>query len=283
MEVQRFDDAAAFAAQVVPYLVRAPARHNLFLGILDTLQRHPSTYPTFHLWAAVQDGEVVGAALQTLPHNLVLAEPALPGAIQLLVATVTDAGVLLPGVVGGVTEAQAFAAAWHERNGGDSQTLTRQGIYQLTGVREAGSASGDPKLAGLDDMPLLVSWHHDFLAEAVPHHVRDDEMMQRRLTAVVVDGGFWLWEAAGEVVSMTGVSPAPPDGARIGPVYTPPGSRGRGYATSLVAHVSDVALAHGSTRCYLHTDMANPTSNAIYQRIGYDWVCEAIDIRFATR
>jgi len=97
---------------------------------------------------------------------------------------------------------------------------------------------------------------------------------------VVADGGFWLWESAA-VVSMTGASPAPPDGARIGPVYTPPALRGHGYATALVAHASAHALTHGRTRCYLHTDLANPTSNAIYQRIGYEWVCEATEIRFA--
>ncbi len=79
---------------------------------------------------------------------------------------------------------------------------------------------------------------------------------------------------------MTGASAAPPTGARIGPVYTPPSRRGHGFATALVAHASAHALAHGVDRCWLHTDLANPTSNAIYQRIGYEWVCEATELRF---
>jgi uncharacterized protein len=63
-------------------------------------------------------------------------------------------------------------------------------------------------------------------------------------------------------------------------VYTPTADRRRGYATALVARVSAEQLASGRTACYLHTDLANPTSNAIYARIGYEWVCEAVDLRF---
>jgi predicted GNAT family acetyltransferase len=280
MDARRHEDPTAYAAHVLPFLLRAPARHNLSLGILDTLQRHPATYPAFHLWSVEEDGEVIAAALQTAPHNLVLAEPARPGAIESLVAAITGAGVRPPGVVGGLTEAQTFADAWCARHGGDHHTINRQGIYELMAIRDRGSADGDPRLATEEDVPLLLAWHADFLTEAVPHHVGDDDAMRRRLTGLVADGGFWLWEDDG-VVSMTGASAAPPRGARIGPVYTPPALRGHGYATALVAHASEHALAHGSTRCYLHTDLANPTSNAIYQRIGYEWVCEATEIRFA--
>jgi predicted GNAT family acetyltransferase len=136
-----------------------------------------------------------------------------------------------------------------------------------------------PRRATRDDLDLLADWHEAFIAEAVPHFVGDASMRRRRMEGVIDDGGYWLWDEDGPV-SMTGITPAPPQGARVGPVYTPPIARGRGYATALVAHVSASALAAGTPACYLHTDLANPTSNAIYQRIGYDWVCEAVDLRF---
>ncbi|HLB38979.1 MAG TPA: GNAT family N-acetyltransferase [Actinomycetota bacterium] len=281
MDVRRFEDPAAYAEEVLRLLLRAPARHNLYLGILDILQRHPATYPAFHLWSAQDGDEVIAAAMQTPPHNLVLSEPAMPGAIESLVAGITDAGVRPPGVVGGLTEARAFASAWSARHGGSHHTVNRQGIYELATIRDPGSGDGTPRPATGDDLPLLIAWHEAFLAEAAPHHIRHDEMMRRRLTGMVADESFWLWEAAGQVVSMTGASAAPPNGVRIGPVFTPPALRGRGYATALVARVSKHALGQGNTRCYLHTDMANPTSNAIYQRIGYEWVCEATEIGFS--
>jgi predicted GNAT family acetyltransferase len=280
MDVQRHEDPRGYAERVLPLLLRAPARHNLMLGILDTLQRHPTTFPAFHLWEAQDGGDVVGAALQTPPHDLVLADPTAHDAVHALVAAITAAGVHPPGVVGGLSEVQAFADAWVARHGGAAETLTRQGIYELTTVRAPAADNGEARPSTTHDLPLLADWVDAFLDEAAPHYVRDHGSQQRRIAQLVDDGGYWLWEADGRVVSMTGVSPAPPGGARIGPVYTPPADRGRGYASSLVASVSEDALTRGSRACYLHTDLANATSNRIYQRIGYDWVCEANQVRF---
>ena len=279
MDARGVEEPVAYAETVLPFLLRAPARHNLFLGILDTLQRHPTTYPVFHLWVVEDDGEVVGAALQTPPHNIALAQPGAPGAVDALVAAIGGAGIRPPGVVGGVEEAQAFADAWCARLGGDHRAINRQGVYELTAVRDAGAAEGAARLATEEDLPLMLAWQADFIQEAIPDHVGDDDAMRRRLTGLVANRGFWLWES-GDVVSMTGASAAPPTGVRIGPVYTPPSRRGHGFATALVAHASAHALAHGIARCWLHTDLANPTSNAIYQRIGYEWVCEATELRF---
>jgi predicted GNAT family acetyltransferase len=279
MDARGVENPVAYAELVLPFLLRAPARHNLFLGILDTLQRRPTIYPFFHLWVVQDDGEVVGAALQTPPHNIAIAEPGVPGAVDAMVEAIVEANVRPPGVVGGVEEARAFADAWCARFGGEHITINRHGVYELTAIRAAGAAEGAARLATEEDLPLLLAWHADFVSEAVPDHVGDDDAMRRRLTALVADGGFWLW-ASGDVVSMTGASAAPPAGVRIGPVYTPPSRRGHGFATALVAHASAHALAHGVARCWLHTDLANPTSNAIYQRIGYEWVCEATELRF---
>ncbi len=280
MEVHRHEDPAAFAAEVGPYLLRASARHNLLLGILDLLQRRPEVYATFHLWSVTDGGALVGAAMQTPPHNLVVAGPALPGAIDALADAIVAAGMPLPGVVGALPEAEAFGAAWTARVGGVADVGTRQGIYALAAVRDPGEAVGSPRLATPDDLELLAGWHEDFVAEAIPNVIGDPAMRRRRMHGAIADEGYWLWEDAGRPVSMTGVSPAPPGGSRIGPVYTPPAARRHGYATALVAHVSANELAQGRTACFLFTDLANPTSNAIYMRIGYDWVCEAVDLRF---
>ena len=280
MEVHRREDPAAFAAEVGSYLLRAAARHNLMLGILDLLQRRPEVYASFHLWAVADGRALAGVALQTPPHNLVVAEPARPGAIDALADAIGAAGIQLPGVIGAVPEAEVFGAAWTARVGGVADVGTRQGIYALAAVRDSGEAAGSPRLATPDDLELLTGWHEDFVAEAIPNFIGDSAARRRRTQGAIADEGYWLWEDAGRPVSMTGVSPAPPGGARIGPVYTPPAERRHGYATALVAHVSADELAQGRTACYLFTDLANPTSNAIYMRIGYDWVCEAVDLRF---
>lgn len=80
---------------------------------------------------------------------------------------------------------------------------------------------------------------------------------------------------------MAGVVAHTPHGARIGYVYTPPEWRGRGYASACVAGLSQRVLDSGRRFCFLYTDLSNPTSNALYQRIGYEHVCNVIDYEFS--
>jgi GNAT superfamily N-acetyltransferase len=280
MEVARVDGVAEYTDLVQPLLGRATARHNLILGLLDVLRRQPDSYPSFHLWA-VRDGDrIVGAAIQTPPYNLALARPIDEASLTPLAAAIHGGGVRLPGVVGGLPEAERFAEAWVDLAEGTTKTVTRQGIYELTSVREDGHARGAPRVATGADLELIAGWHDAFVAEAVPEFSGDLASRARRVRSTIEDGGYWLWEVGGRPVAMTGTAPSPPDGIRVGPVYTLPGERGRGYATALVAHLSRAALEDGRRACYLHTDLANPTSNAIYRRIGYDRVCDAIDLRF---
>ena len=106
--------------------------------------------------------------------------------------------------------------------------------------------------------------------------------MDSRLTATN-DAGMWLWEDGGRPVSVSGYGGATPNGIRIGPVYTPPELRGRGYATTLVSEQSRWLLSTGRTLCFLYTDLDNPTSNALYRRIGYRMVAESGEVRFDPR
>ena len=280
MEVTKVDGVREYTDLVAPLLGRAPARHNLMLGLLNVLAHRPDSYQGYHLWAVRDDGRVVGAAMQTPPYGLALAEPTDDASLVPLAAAIVDAGVRLPGVVGGVAEAHTFADAWVELVGGGAEPITRQGIYELTAVHDRGDADGAPRVATADDLDLIANWNDAFMVEAVPEFRGDRESLERRIRSRLEDGNYWLWEADGRPVAMTGSSPAPPDGVRVGPVYTLPGARGHGYGTALVAHVSGAALERGNRACYLHTDLANATSNAMYQRIGYVRVCDAVDLRF---
>jgi predicted GNAT family acetyltransferase len=96
------------------------------------------------------------------------------------------------------------------------------------------------------------------------HETPDDTGLVRRIRG----GRVWLWEDGGEVVHLTGANLPAYGVVRIGPVYTPKERRGLGYASAAVAEVSRLVQAAGDRAC-LFTDQANPTSNAIYQRLGY--------------
>ena len=127
----------------------------------------------------------------------------------------------------------------------------------------------------------MLGWFTAFTREALNDESTASEaerQIRRRLDSPAA--GFRIWERSGEPVSFCGFSGRTPHGIRIGPVYTPPEHRGHGYATSLVAEVSAELLAVGYEFCFLFTDLANPTSNAIYQRIGYERVCECRQLAF---
>src|SRR3954451_2011876 len=97
MEVSKLDGVREYTDVVAPLPGRAPARHNLILGLLDVLARRPDSYEAYHLWAVRDDGRVVGAAMQTPPYGLALAEPIDDASLAPLAAAIVEAGVRLPG------------------------------------------------------------------------------------------------------------------------------------------------------------------------------------------
>jgi predicted GNAT family acetyltransferase len=285
MQVRRFDDVAAFREVAIPYLVRDEARHNLILGISSTLVQKPDLYPVFDLWVASDAAQVSGVAVRTPPFNLVLAQPSSDAALDALVDRMVAEGQDLPGVAAAIPEVEAFVGAWTAEHDVDAAIVFRHGVYELREVMNVPTAAGRARPVTPEDRERVIAWTLAFADEVLPEawdrerHVR---MVEARLEATE-DSGLWLWEDADGPVSLSGYGGSTPHGIRIGPVYTPPESRGRGYATSLVAEQSRWLLRTGRSLCFLYTDLDNPTSNALYRRIGYRMVAEAREVRFDPR
>jgi hypothetical protein len=276
--VERIHDAARFLDHASSLLLPDEARHNLILGLADTIQRNPEVYPDHSFWLVRDGSVVVGAAMRTPPHNLVIARPRDDAALSALVDHVDE---MLPGAQGAVPEVDAFAALWSERRHVAVRVVFEQAIYALRDVADLTRAEGVYRPATSDDYSLILSWFTAFQREAlgeVSPASNAEQQLRRRLESPAA--GFRLWQRGREPVSLCGFSGRTPHGIRIGPVYTPPEHRGRGYGTSLVAETSAELLAVGYDFCFLFTDLANPTSNAIYQRVGYDRVCESRQLAF---
>ena len=274
MDVVQLTDAAEFLERAAPLLLADEARHNLILGLAGTLRDHPDVYPDHGLWLVEDGGAPVGAALRTRPFNLVLAHGS-GGAVDLLARVIDEP---LPGVVGARPEVDRFVAARGRR----AEPRVRQGVYALDEVVAAPLPSGAPRPASAGNRSLLIEWVRAFSVEALnedePDEERTSRMIDHRLTSPRT--GFALWEDAGEPVSLVGFGGATPTGIRIGPVYTPPEHRGRGYASALTAHVSAKQLEAGRRFCFLYTDLGSPTSNKIYVAIGYRRVCDSVEYAF---
>jgi uncharacterized protein len=279
VRVRELQDAAEFLRSAGPLLLPNEARENLIFGIAGSIVADPGRYPEVRFWLVTDGDEPAAAAMRTPPFNLVLARPRDDVALEAL-ADGIDAE--LPGVVGERRAAEEFARLWAARHGLASRVQRQQGVYALDTVQPVPQPAGAAREAAGDDRPLLLDWSHAFgeevLEEDDPGRVEAVNMVDHRLG--VEDGGFLLWEEGGAPVSAAGWGGPTPNGIRIGPVYTPPELRGRGYATALTAELSQRLLDQGRRFCFLFTDLANPTSNAIYERIGYVRIAESAMIAF---
>ena len=276
MNVAQVDDAAVFLERVQSL---DEARNNLLLGLAATIVVDPGFYAEKRLWVVENDGRVVGAALRTPPYNLVLGEVADEHAIAALVDALRHED--LPGVVGLVPSVDVFARLWSDQ---EPILAMGQGVYALERVADVPRPAGAARIADRSDRDVAFAWWDAFVTEAVG----DDDAPVAERAEHNVDGrlegtsrGLWLWEVEGVPMSMAGWGGETPNGIRIGPVYTPPELRGRGFATALVAELSQWVLDRGRRFCFLYTDLANPTSNKIYERIGYVRIAESRRLTFA--
>jgi hypothetical protein len=282
MEVHRPDDAPSFLRLAGPLLERDEARNQLPLGIAGTLVRNPNAHDVVRFWVVRDGNEPAAAALRTEPYNLVLGDPGSEAALGSLVDAIVDDDPDVPGLVGNVPFVEEAAELIASRSARIAEHGLAQGVYGLTKVRDVPRVTGTARAATSEDRKLLIAWLTAFSYEALPHPDHDVERLGQTLDTRFSseDAGFWLWEHEGEPVSLAGFSGPTPTGIRVGPAYTPPEHRRRGYATTLVADLSRWLLEQGHRACFLFTDLANPTSNRIYVDIGYERVCDALEYRF---
>jgi predicted GNAT family acetyltransferase len=280
LTVRRFADAEELAEAAMLFLLAHEAEHSLLIGIVGQAIDDPSHWSGTPLFLTVDRGGVpVAVALRTPPYLPILSRVDDGEAIPLLVEQfLREEGI--QGVKGPLTASRAFAEEWTRRTNQTAALALSERLYAVERVRPVHGVAGAFRPATAADRPLLIAWTRAFVAEALGAHVTDghaERSVDLRLRGE--QAGFGLWEE-GEPVSLAGFAGPTPDGIRIGPVFTPPRFRGHGYASALIAELSRTLLEDGRRFCALYADLANPVSNRIYQRIGYEPVADSAEFRF---
>ena len=237
--------------------------------------RYPRSEPLFAY--GTENGVVRFAALRTPPWDM-LATDIDQATADEFVRRWLQADPGLPGVGGPAQAARPIATAWTKRTGGTARCRMRELAYVLERVTgPAKPATGSLRHAREDERSLMLEWMEAFGREsgAVP-----EERAEVIVDARAADQGLWVWDSDGPV-SMLGTAPPVAGTVRVGPVYTPPEHRRRGYAGTAVAAASRQALDQGARRCLLLTDASNPTSNKIYAEVGYCRVGEHEEWEFS--
>lgn len=285
------DDPAAFLADTREHLAADPVVTTVIATVTARHADAPSgrdERAPHHWWAIARDdqGSVVGVAMRTAPFApyppYLLPMP--DDAAELLARTLHERGEEVGGVNGALPAARLFAEEYARLSGGAAHVHEHLRLFELGELSMPPAPAGRLRAAAREDAARCLEWFRDFEAAAAEQAGRTgthgigesftlDDMLER-----IEAGVIWLWEDdAGVPVHLTGAN-VPANGVtRIGPVYTPKELRGRGYAGRAVAEVSRGYLEQG-VRCCLFTDQANPTSNRIYQALGYRPVVDMVNM-----
>jgi len=271
MTVRWSNDVAEYLERVETFLCASPVEHSV---LLTSAHRCAGGPVEGQLWLWVEaDGAVVAVAQQVPPWQAYVSVGS-NSAMGDLAKALRGFRPELGGVGGMRPAAEAFARRWRELTGRETATAMTQGVYVANEVRHPTGIPGRMRLGEAADVPLIQAWSDGFSAELGGHAPRLDVgpwIEHRRV---------FIWEVDAQEVSVAMAHQGYGGVARVSMVYTPPEHRRRGYAGAVVAGVTARQLEAG-LRCMLYTDLANPTSNGVYQRVGYRQMCEAVDVRFS--
>jgi GNAT superfamily N-acetyltransferase len=275
-------DPEAYLAAAGEFLWQAPAANSVELTGAEGLRVRGSparSGPGEPLlgWWRTPGAAISGAFLHTPPYPVhVTAMPA--AAAAPLAAVFASTARPVTGVTGDAAATDAFAAAWSARTGARPRVHRRMRLHRLGDLAAPDPGpEGGPAPATTAHRELLIGWYEAFIAEI-------DEAVAGVGADVddrIAYGGLTLWLLDGEPVSLAGVTRQVAGMVRVAPVYTPPEHRGRGYAAAATAVVSRAALDAGAREVLLFTDLANPTSNRLYARLGYRPVEDRVVLTFS--
>ncbi len=265
------------------YLEQNESENNLPIGLAYRLAEDPYYYTSELplLLSILEQGRVVGVVVMTPPKRIVLGriDTDIQTAIVPLVRHLRRIDVQIPGVVGPAAAAQAFAECWVEDMPGVSANISRRmRVFEARSVVDLPLSPGKMRFARMDDRSLMAQWIVAF-SETIGEPVNFEDA-RSSVEKRIKNQELHIWDHDGPV-SIAGVSRPMRNGTTIGPVYTPPEHRGKGYATSCVLLLTKKLLSDRYSFCSLYTDLSNPTSNSIYTKIGYVPIGDALELDFS--
>jgi uncharacterized protein len=282
LDISTYQSAPDFLAVAQSYLEQDEVRNGLILGVTSRLAKQADWLKNQpFLTTVAHENRVAAAAMIMPPLNLVVScdHPDFEPCLRLIVDAAYDAGFDPPGVLAQVEFAETLARFASARNGKPYRQSFAQRVFELRQVKMPSSLPpGQFRVAHEGDVEIIADWMEKFQMEALGR-LEAPETLKAAKTRIEA-GDIFVWETDGKLVTMCARARPTTHGCTVNMVYTPPTLRGKGYASACVALLSQQLLDSGFQFCTLFTDLANPTSNSIYQKIGYVGVADFAEYRF---
>lgn len=287
MEATFHSDIGQFCDLCFPFLIQKEAENNLLFGILNNLKTNLQTYSEKHqpvLISITENGVLKLISLQTPPYNQVISYTEDLTTIPFLVEELSHTTPDIPGILGFKEGAQKFGQLWTKKHHKTLQLDMHERVYQLEEVNPETLGTHEFQLATIADKQLIHEWTKAFTLEATPSGPLQEEVTrQKHIDRAINHQRIYVLKDNDTLVTMAQKAGHTPHGQTINAVYTPPKERRKGYETEVVAKLSQNILNDGKKYCFLFTDLANPTSNKIYQNIGYQPIIDIDVYLFSTR
>ncbi|TQR21597.1 GNAT family N-acetyltransferase [Psychrobacillus vulpis] len=280
MNFQRYENANDFALIATPFLEKNEDKFSLFLGVLQGIK--DGKYENPFMATIEQDGELLALFQMTPPHpfNIIFVnEDKMEACIDLSISELIKQSINIESIISVKEWAYSFAEKWQEKTGQSFSISMDQGLYRLDQVDESLNMSpGSWRYATEEDTLLIEKWYSQFeedtgLPKTAPMEIKN------RVKTIVDANEVFLWENEGRIVSMMKKARPTANGVTVSLVFTPKEERKKGYARTMVAAGSKELLKEFQF-CVLYTDMLNPTSNKIYQEIGYYKLIDSVHLKF---
>ncbi|MFX0080724.1 MAG: GNAT family N-acetyltransferase [Candidatus Hodarchaeota archaeon] len=283
MEVKFFEDINEFYDLAYSFLLEREVENGLQFSILNSLKKNINRYGQENpsLCAIYEDKNLKLISLRTPPYNQVLSYTSELKAIEFLVEALLKRKIELPGVLGFKEGVEKFIMLWCNKRRVKSQIIRNERIYKLEHVAEETLGKNKIIKATAIHENIVLQWGKEFILEAFPD--RNPDMVKHSLSRLrddIYEGKIFLLLDNNKPVSMARKGGKSPNGVVINNVYTPPSLRRRGYATGCVVALSKHLLKKGYKFCFLFTDLSNPTSNSIYQKIGFRPIIDVDEFQF---
>ena len=284
MEVFYLKDAKSFLEMTQKALEEDEINGNLIYGLSNVLIKNENTYgidsPFYSV--ACKNTEISLIGLMTPPRNLLLySNKKIDNSIiDFFVKKLHEKDLGIPGVTGELNVAKAFMEKWSQISNVESKISMNLRVYKLTKVEKYMKPEGIFRNAVKGDVDIIIKFITAFTSEInEPINV---ERIKEVAEIGIENKEIFVWENK-NIVSMARKQRPTKNGMAVGSVYTPIEHRGRGYATAVVANLSQNILDSGKLFCTLFTDLSNPTSNSIYQKIGYKPICDHVSYIFESK